>query len=178
KTSNRSIRLVGAAAGIENWPAAYAHGRAVVEHLVLGHSARLAILPRMVATEPALVQLGKLGAEGKSSAPSGKILRANLGENARLAAEGRQGGLIKLAVYKRDLIVGAAVVAPEAGEIAGMLALAISKRIGLGDLVTMPAPRPGLAAALQELADDALPARAPSPKLKLWRALRSVLSWQ
>ncbi|WEJ59195.1 FAD-dependent oxidoreductase [Devosia sp. FJ2-5-3] len=174
QTSNRAVRLVGAAAGIEQWAEALAHGRAVIEALVHGGNGTSPIAPRLVRTDPALAQVGSIAQGGNRSGR--QVLRANLGENGLMASRGRDRGLVKVLAEKRDHIVGAVIVAPDAGEIAGLVALAMHRRIGLRGLSAMPAPRPSLSAALQELAEEALPSRAPSLQLKLHRAWRSLVA--
>ncbi|WP_291375185.1 FAD-dependent oxidoreductase [Devosia sp.] len=176
QTSNPAVRLVGPAAGMEQFPAALAHGRAVVEALVHGGSGTTPIVPRIVGTEPALAQLGAMAAGSNKKTIGRQLLRANLGENALMAARGQRRGLVKLAIEKNEQIVGAVIVAPDAGELAGLVGLAMHRRIGLRGLAAMPVPRPSLAAALQELADEALPPRPPSPSLKLRRAVRSLIT--
>ncbi|MCW5720723.1 MAG: FAD-dependent oxidoreductase [Devosia sp.] len=175
QTSSRAVRFVGPAAGMEQWASARAHGRAVIDALVGGGPGAVPVIPRLVQTQPGLAQIGAFVDTGAKPRPGEQVLRANLGENDWLAARGMERGLIKLVARADGQILRGAVVAPEAGELAGVLALAMHKRLGLAALAELPLPRPGLLTSLQDLADGALPPRQPSIWLRLHRALSGLL---
>lgn len=175
ETSSRRIRLVGAAAGHDQWSAARAHGRAVIDALVGGGGVAAPVIPRLVQTRPSLAQIGpSLEKDGKARAGE-QILRANLGENDMLAARGLGGGLIKLVARPDGRILRGVVVGADAGELAGVIALAMHRQIGLAGLAGLPLPRPSLFSSLQELAEHAQPPRSPSVLLRLRRALSDLL---
>lgn len=175
ETGNRSVRLVGPAAGMEQWAEARAHGRAVINAL-LGAGARFPpAIPRLVATQPALAQIGPALEAARKPRAGEQIIRANLGESDYLAARGWHQGLIKLVARPDGQILRGAVVAPDAGEIAGVIALAMDKRVGLAGLAALPLPRPSLLGVLQAAAEDTMPQRQPSMWLRVQRGLSRLL---
>lgn len=175
QTSNARVRFVGAAAGVDQWSAARAHGRAVIDALVGGGATATPIAPRLVQTRPSLAQIGPMLEKDDKARPGTQILRANLAENDMLAARGFDGGLIKLVTRPDGRILRGAVVGPGAAELAGAIALAMHRQIGLSGLASLPLPRPSLWSSLQELAEGNTPARPPSALLRLRRTFASLL---
>ena len=164
QTSNGRIRAVGAAAGIEQWPHALGHGRAVIEALVLGAARRRpGYEPRLVQTEPALAQIGRWPAETKKLAAGHAVLRAGLSDNVKALAEGRSRGLAKVLVNPKGQVVAASLVGPEAGELAGVLALAMDNHLPLSQLAALSAPHPSLLEMLVGLGENQSATETVSP---------------
>jgi pyruvate/2-oxoglutarate dehydrogenase complex dihydrolipoamide dehydrogenase (E3) component len=92
-------------------------------------------------TEPELAQVGLTEAEARAAGLSVSVLRWPLSENDRAAAEGETRGVVKLVVAK-GRVVGAGVLAPEAGEMIGAWTLAIASRTKLSALAGLIAPYP------------------------------------
>lgn len=96
-------------------------------------------LPRVTYTDPELAQVGLTEAE----APAGsRVLRWPLADNDRARAERRPEGLVKLIATPGGRILGAGLLAPNAGEMIGMWALAIQRKIPLATIAGMILPYP------------------------------------
>jgi pyruvate/2-oxoglutarate dehydrogenase complex dihydrolipoamide dehydrogenase (E3) component len=98
-------------------------------------------LPRVTYTDPEIAQIGPTEAELRAAGRTDlTITRWPLAENDRLIAEGRAEGLVKLVSDRKGRLLGASVVGPGAGDMAGMFALAIGRRMsGLAGAV-LPYP--------------------------------------
>lgn len=174
--SSRTIRPVGIAAGQEDWSAARAHGRAVVDALLGRRRANADFpVPRLVETEPGIAQIGPLTPRAGKARAGDTILRENMAENDRAAAMGNDRGLVKLTLDGKGQIQRACVVDPFAAELAGTLALAMSRKIGLADLADLPLPRPSLFEVFSRLGENYLAARNVSTKGQGGRTLRRWL---
>ena len=176
QTSNGRIRVVGAAAGIEQWQHALGHGRAVIEALVLGAPRRRpAYEPRLVQTEPALAQIGRWPAETKPLATGHAILRVGLSENGKALAEGQGPGLTKVLVNAKGQVVAASLVGPQAGELAGVLALAMDNGLPLSQLAALSVPHPCHLATLVGLGENHKARETVSPFMRRVGAARRWL---
>lgn len=172
QTSTRRIRVVGAAAGIEQWQHALSHGQAVVGGLVGGGARALASQPRLVLTQPGLAEVGTTEA---SKSANLQLYRENLAENEYALAQGNANGLIKVSATPKGRIVAASVVGSEAAELAAVLTLAMSKSMALSDLASLPLPQSSLMSSLVRLASrhrESVPEISVAQKL---RALRRKL---
>ena len=69
------------------------------------------------------------------------ILRWPLADNDRATAESDTSGLVKL-VVAGSRVLGAGILAPNAGEMIGLWTLAIARRVKLGVLASLIAPYP------------------------------------
>ncbi len=178
QTSNRMVRVVGAAAGIEQWHQALAHGRAVVESVIVGGTRqKVPVQPRLVMTEPALAQIGMLpGMDGKAK-PSRVLVRANFSENDKARAMGLGHGSARIVASADGQVLGASVIGPDAGELAGVLALAMGKRVTLADMADLAVPHPSLMGMLVTLGENYLALRPVSSWTAQARKLRRMLPW-
>lgn len=175
-TSSRTIRLVGVAGGHGDWGAARAHGRASVDALLGRRSAhRAAPVPRLVETDPPIAQIGPLAPHLGRARAGDTILRENLAENDRAAAMGSDRGQVKVVLDDKGYIQRASLVGPHAGDLAGALALAMSRKVGLADLADLPLPSPSLFAVFSRLGENFLASRSVSHKGQGGRSLRRLL---
>lgn len=157
QTSNGRVSAIGGAAG-EDQPHVMARQAALLIDRLLGlGNGRLdpLLVPRLVATEPALAQVGRFVA-GKPLRTGQSVLRANLAETDAARAAGEARGAVRLVVGRNGAIAGAGAVGPGAGEMIAMLALALASGIRLGDLGRLAVPQPSPAAALLDLASQHL----------------------
>lgn len=178
QTGNRRIRVVGAAAGMDQWPYALAHGRAVVEQMILGAPVqRLAPQPHMVLTEPALAQIGRVSSRARSAKAGQHVLRANLAENAQARASGMAQGLAKVEIAPDGRIAGAGLVGPGAAEMAAVLAMAMDRDIPLQGLARLSLPDPSLLSSVVSLGEQALALHPVSIWTLRWRAMWGMLSF-
>ncbi len=176
QTSNGRIRMVGAAAGFDQWQYALSHGRSVVDVLVQGAPRhRPGAMPRLVHSDPALAQIGKLPENESKLAAGHGIHRVNLAENEMALAQGREGGLIKVVTNPKGHIVGASLVGPGAAELAGVLALAMDQGMAMDALADLPLPHPSLMASLAALGENRLASRSVSSFAKRRGELKRLL---
>lgn len=178
ETGNRRVRVVGAAVGLDDWPAALAHGRAVVEALVLGAPVEKPVSqPVLVPTEPALAQIGRPAALGGPARTGQKLLRTSLVENEQARAMGSAEGLAKVMTAADGKILAAGFVGPGAAEMAAFMTLAMAKNIALDRLARLSLPRPSLLAAVVALGEAAAAARPGPPGNRRLAAARQLLSF-
>ncbi|KKB75903.1 hypothetical protein VW35_19310 [Devosia soli] len=175
ETSARSIRLAGLAGGQESWAEAQAHGRASVETILgIKRAASAVRVPRLVETEPGLAQIGPHLERAGKPRPGEQSLRENFAENDRAAAMASERGLLKVSVDAQGQVLRAGIVGPRAAEIAGALALAADRRIGLAGLAELPVPTPSLFNILVRLAENYLASRPVSSMAQRTAALRRL----
>ena len=129
-------------------------------------------LPRVTYTDPELAQVGLTEAEAREAGHRDvSVLRWPLSENDRAIAEGRPEGLAKLVVGKGGRLLGAGVLAPRAGEMAGLYGLMIGRRLPLSALAGMVLPYPTLSEAGKRAAGEYY-----APKL-LSSATKRLIGW-
>ncbi|MBL6455860.1 FAD-dependent oxidoreductase [Belnapia sp. T6] len=126
-----------------------------------------AALPRVTYGDPELAQVGLTEAEARAAGHEGlSILRWPVAENDRAVTEGRPEGLVKLVVGKRGRLLGAGVLAPHAGEMAGVFGLMIDRRLPLSALAGLVLPYPTLAETAKRAAGDYYAPKLLSPFTK------------
>lgn len=126
-----------------------------------------AALPRVTYTDPEIAQVGLTEAEAIAAGHEGiRIQRWPLAENDRAIAEGRPEGLVKLIVSAKGKLLGAGVVAPHAGEMAGTFGLMIGRKLPLSALAGLVLPYPTLAEGAKRAAGDYYVAKLLSPVTK------------
>ncbi len=126
-----------------------------------------AALPRVTYTDPEIAQIGMTEAEARAAGHGElTILRWPLGENDRAIAEGIEGGLVKLVATKKGVLLGASILAPGAGEMAGTYGLMIGRKLSLSALAGMVLPYPTLAEMGKRAAGDFYTPKLTSPLVK------------
>jgi pyruvate/2-oxoglutarate dehydrogenase complex dihydrolipoamide dehydrogenase (E3) component len=126
-----------------------------------------AALPRVTYCDPELVQIGLTEAEARAAGHEDlRILRWPLSENDRAIAEGRPEGLVKLVVTARGKLLGAGILAPRAGEMAGTYGLMIGRKLPLSALASLVLPYPTLAEGGKRAAGDFYAPKLLSPFTK------------
>ena len=179
RSSNRRIYAVGdAAGGLQFTHVAGWHAGIVVRQAVLGLPAKAdpRAIPRVTFTEPELAQVGLTEAEAKAL-HGGKVtvIRAEFAHNDRAQAEAKAKGLIKVMVVK-GRPVGASIVGPQAGELIGLWALALSARLKMSAIAGMVAPYPTLGEVSKRAAGAYFgPKLFENPALK--RLVRLIQRW-
>lgn len=150
RTSNKRIFAIGdvaegPGAGAQFTHVAGYHAGIVIRNALfrLPAKASLAAAPRAIYTDPELAQVGLTEAEARESEGAGvETLRAPLSENDRARAERRTEGLVKIVIGRGGRILGAGIVAPQAGELISFWALALSKGLKVKDVAGVIAPYP------------------------------------
>lgn len=125
-----------------------------------------AALPRVTYTDPELAQIGMTEEEARAAGHDPRILRFPVPENDRAVAEGVELGLVKLVATPSGRLLGAGILAPHAGEMAGTFALMIGKRMKLSALAGLVLPYPTLAEAAKRAAGDFYAPKLMSPLVK------------
>lgn len=144
RSSNRRIFAIGDCAGGPQFThIAGAHAGLVIRRALFGLPAKTdyTALPWVTYTDPELAHAGLTEADS----PGCRTLIQPLAENDRARAEGLDDGLVKLVLSPRGVILGATIVAPCAGEMIGLWALAIQKRMKVGAIAGLTLPYPTLA---------------------------------
>jgi pyruvate/2-oxoglutarate dehydrogenase complex dihydrolipoamide dehydrogenase (E3) component len=179
RSSNRRIYAVGdAAGGLQFTHVAGWHAGIVIRQAVLGLPAKAdpRALPRATYTDPELAQAGMTETEARAVHGAAlTVVRADFAHNDRAQTEAKAKGLIKLMVVN-GRPVGASIVGPQAGELIGLWALAISARLKMSAIAGMVAPYPTLGEVSKRAAGAYF-----SPKLfgnpALKRLVRIVQRW-
>ena len=122
-------------------------------------------LPHVTYTNPELAQTGMTEAEAKAVGRAIRILRWPLSENDRAVAERDEDGLVKL-IVSGNRVIGAGILATNAGEMIGQWTLAISRKIPLSALAGMIAPYPTRSEAGKRAAGSFFAARLFSQRTK------------
>lgn len=157
--SNRRVYAVGDIAAPEGIGArAFTHvgsyhAGIVVRRALFRLPARVdyASLPRVTYVRPELAQAGVTEAEARASGRRVSVLRWPLAENDRAATERDPAGLVKL-VVERDRVIGAGILAPNAGEMIGLWVLAIAQHVRTSKLAGMIMPYPSRSEAAKRAA--------------------------
>ena len=130
--------------------------RAVVRNaLFLGRAkhSRL-VIPWATYTSPELAQVGLNAAGAKEQGIEIDTYTQPMAEVDRAILEGETEGFVRVHVRKgTDEIVGATVVAPNAGDMIGELSLAMTRRIGLGSVANAIHPYPTQGEAIRKVGD-------------------------
>ncbi|HLQ19395.1 MAG TPA: FAD-dependent oxidoreductase, partial [Tabrizicola sp.] len=179
RSSNRRVYAVGdAAGGLQFTHVAGWHAGIVVRQAVLGLPAKAnpRALPRATYTDPELAQVGMTEAEArKSHGDRITVIRADFAHNDRAMAEAKAKGFIKVMVF-HGRPVGASIVGPQAGELIGLWALAISANLKMSQIAGMVAPYPTLGEVSKRAAGAYFsPKLFDNPTLK--RLVRFIQRW-
>ena len=147
RSTNRRIYAVGdAAGGLQFTHVAGAHAGIFIRQALFGLPAKFAThaIPWVTYTDPELAQVGLTESEARAKHGDAlTVLRQDFHHNDRATAEARAHGLLKLMVVK-GRPVGASIVGPQAGELIGLWALAISANLKISNVAGMIAPYPTL----------------------------------
>lgn len=144
-TNPRAFAIGDCAGGPQFTHIAGAHAGIIIRRALFGLPAKTdyRALPWVTYTDPELAHAGLTEAE----APGCRTLLQRLDGNDRAQAEAATEGLVKLVLSPKGVILGATIVAPGAGEMIGMWALAIQKRLKVGDIAATTLPYPTLSEA-------------------------------
>ena len=147
RSTNRRIFAVGdAAGGLQFTHVAGAHAGIVIRQALFGLPAKFATnaIPWVTYTDPELAQVGLTEAEARARYGNAlTVLRQDFHHNDRATAEAKAHGLLKLMIVK-GRPVGVSIVGPQAGELIGLWALAISAGLKMSKIAGMIAPYPTL----------------------------------
>ena len=143
------------------------HAGILIRRLLFRLPARVdyAALPRVTYTDPELAQTGLTEEEAKSTGLKPQILRWPLADNDRAVAERDTSGLVKL-VVSGNRVIGAGILAPNAGEMISQWTLAIAQRTKLSALAGLIVPYPTRSEAAKRAAGSGFATTLFSPRTK------------
>ena len=156
RTTNRGVWAIGDCNGLY----AFTHMAAYEASLFIRGAlfrapARLdhSIVPWTTYTDPELAQVGLGEQAAREMHGDGiKVLRWPFADNDRARTERLHDGLVKAIADRRGRILGAAIVAPNAGELIQPWCLAMSKRLTMSALASFVPPYPTLGEASKRAA--------------------------
>jgi pyruvate/2-oxoglutarate dehydrogenase complex dihydrolipoamide dehydrogenase (E3) component len=155
RTSNRRVYAIGdAAGGLQFTHVAGYHAGIVIRSALFRLPARVdyRAVPRVTYTDPELAQVGLSEPEAQGVGQTVRVLRWSLAENDRAQAERTTEGLVKVIADKRGRVLGAAILAPHAGELIQPWILAVANGLKLSAIANMIAPYPTLGEASKRAA--------------------------
>ena len=145
RTRNRRVYAIGDVAGgpqFTHW-AGY-HGALAVRSILFrfGGRVRPDILPWVTYTEPELAHVGLSEAEAFRRYRHVEVLRWPFSENDRAQTERATDGLVKVLTTKKGRIIGADVLARDAGELIAPYAIAVANGLTVKSLLATVLPYP------------------------------------
>ncbi len=147
RTSDRRVFAIGDVTGRPQFThvAGY-HAGIVIRNMLFRLPARIddALTPWVTYTDPELAHVG-LGETAAAAAWSPANIRTRsipLTGNDRAVAERRTEGMVKLVIHRNGRILGATILAPQAGEMILAWSLAISTRRKIASMAGVIAPYP------------------------------------
>ena len=152
------------------------HAGIIMRRVLFRLPARIdyAALPRVTYTDPELAQTGLTEAEAIALGLNVQVLRWPLADNDRAITERDTAGLVKL-VVGRNRVVGAGILAPNAGEIISQWSLAIAQRTKLAMLAGLIVPYPTRSEAAKRAVGSYFAPKLFSPRTKALVRLLSRL---
>jgi pyruvate/2-oxoglutarate dehydrogenase complex dihydrolipoamide dehydrogenase (E3) component len=150
RTTNKRVYAIGdVTRGGQSADASEHHAAFVIRHAILRNWANLPldIVPRVIATDPALAHVGLTETQARERRHSIRVLRWPLSENDKAQAEQATAGHVKIVTNARGCILGATIVGAEASELIVPWILAISAGLDIGAVAGIPMPYPALAEA-------------------------------
>ena len=169
---------VGPGAGLQFTHVAGYHAGIVIRNALfwMPAKARTDHIPWATYTDPELAQVGLTEAAAREAIGDRlEVIEWRFEENDRAQAERRTEGLLKAVLDKSGRIHGCGIVGPQAGEMIGVWALALSKGMKIKDLTGMVAPYPTLTEVSKRAAGQFY-----APKLFSARTrgvVRFLMSW-
>lgn len=125
------------------------------------------VLPWTTFTDPEVAHVGHNERSAKAAGVPYELVRYDLSHLDRAVTDGGNRGFVKILVKPgKDSILGATIVAPEAGEILAELVLAMKERIGLNKILGTIHAYPTLAEANRYAAGEWRKARTPERLLR------------
>jgi pyruvate/2-oxoglutarate dehydrogenase complex dihydrolipoamide dehydrogenase (E3) component len=112
------------------------------------------VIPWATYTSPEVAHIGMTGADASAKGVEIDTYDQPMSEVDRAILEGETEGFVRIHTKKgTDEIVGATVVAPNAGDMIGEVSLAMTKGIGLGSIANAIHPYPTQGEAIRKVGD-------------------------
>lgn len=131
-------------------------GLVAAEHAAGRPAAVDTLVPGVIYTHPELAQVGMTEAEAKAAGYEVEVGTFPLAASGRALTMNAGGGLVKLiGDAKSDLLLGAHIVGPGAGDLIAEMTLAMEMGATLEDVAATQHPHPTLAEGMMEAAEHA-----------------------
>jgi len=169
-TSNPRIYVIGDAAGGHQFTHLAEHHAGIVLRRSIFRmkwAKPSLVVPWATYTDPELARVGLSETEAKQQGIAHRVYRFPLDDIDRARAEGETEGLAKLVTAPNGKLLGAAIVAPHAGELIAECALALNKGLKAGDLSSTIHAYPTFAMVTRRAADQRLK-EGLTPSSKVW----------
>ena len=155
RTSDKRVFAIGDAAGRQQFThmAGY-HAGIIVRNVLFRMPAKIddSAVPWVTYTDPELAHVGLSLAMATEKGIEAKELSFGLDGNDRARAERRENGTVYAVVDKKGRILGASILAPQAGEMIQPWCLAISKKMKIAAMASYIAPYPTYGEASKRVA--------------------------
>ena len=173
------IRFVGDAAGGEQFTHFAGHSGAIAAiNALIGRFGRLKydkLVPRVTFTSPEVASVGLTEAQAKEQNREVEVFTYSLAELDRAVIDGVGEGLVKLIAAKgKDRVLGATIVAPNAGDLIVPWMLAIKKGVGLKAMQSLIHPYPTMSEAGRFAAGEYRKAHSSRARAAAGRALEPM----
>ncbi len=156
RTTNPHVFAIGDVADGPNFTHAAGYQAGVVLKRALFYlpaKADHSLIPWATYTDPELAHIGLTEARAREKhGDSIRVLTWRMDENDRAIATRRTEGMVKAVVTKHGRILGASIVAPNAGELILPWCLAIQNKLKIGAMAQVVAPYPTLSEASKRAA--------------------------
>ncbi len=169
-TSNPRIHVIGDAAGGHQFTHVAEHHAGIVLRRTIFRmkwAKPNTVVPWATYTDPELARVGLSESEAKQHGIAHRVYRFALDDIDRARAEGETEGLAKLVTAPNGKLLGAAIVAPHAGELIAECALALNKGLKAADLSSTIHAYPTFSMVTRRAADQRLK-EGLTPSSKLW----------
>lgn len=148
RTTNRRVYAIGdVVAGPALAARAEHEARRVLRAILyrLSPAGRPGLVPEVTFTDPGLATVGASEAEATAKRKDVRVFRHPFADNDLSAAERTTAGMIKIVTDRGGLILGAAVVGRDAGELIAPWSVAVAKGLSADDLLAAVPPYPSRA---------------------------------
>ena len=143
RTSNRKVHAIGDVAGGRFTHEAGHQAGAVIRNILFNLSSGEAAIPSVIYTDPELAEAGLSEKEARARhGKAVKVLRLPFHDNDRAQAEGQPQGMVKIVTGRGGRILGAAILAPGAGELIQPWILAIAQGLKASAMISAVLPYP------------------------------------
>ena len=180
RTSTRNIFAIGDVTGRAQFThmAGY-HAGIVIRNMLFKLPARLndSIIPWVTYSDPELAQVGltEAAAADMWGGSNIQVMRVPLANIDRAIAERRREGMVKIVTHKNGRILGASILAPNAGEMILAWVLAISSEQKIGKMASLIAPYPTFGDASKQAAGHFFTDKLFSQRTR--RIVKFLLRW-
>ncbi len=177
RTSNKRIFAIGdVAGGLQFTHVAGYHSGIVIRNALFRVPAKAdhSAVPWVTYTDPELAHVGQSEEQAIAGGEKIRVLRWPLAENDRAQAERKTVGMIKVVTATNGKILGATIVAPNAGDLLQPWILAVSQKMKISAFANMIAPYPTMGEISKRAAGSYYTPTLFSPRV---RRLVAFLSW-